>query len=161
VLAAWPVWRSFFAEVPDVGTPPMGGQVAAAVGEMILVGWWVARYRERITGFKLPLFAIGFATIVLIMASAHGDAATEDLAALSICWLALVFLVGGAVLRDGQRAFTAMLGSAVPPVAMLLRAHERIGYGLLGLGMAAAVIQGTPQGFLLAALAAVSPGAVM
>ena len=161
LLAAWPVWRSFFAEVPDVGTPPLGGQVAAAVGELILVGCWVANYRERMSGFKLPLFSIGFAVIALTMTSVHQDAQTADVAALSVCWLVLVFLFAGAVLLDGQHAFAATQGGAVPPVTMLLRAHERIGYGLFGIALAVAVIQGTPQGFLLAALAAVSPGAVL
>ncbi|WP_119300997.1 HAD family hydrolase [Dongia deserti] len=161
LLAAWPVWRSFFAEVPDVGAAPLRGQVAAAVGELILIGGWVARYRGRVTGFNLPLFAIGFATIVLIMASMNNDAPTADLSALAICWVAAVFLFAGAVLLDGQRAFATMQGGAVPQVSMLLPAHERIGYWLLGIALAIATIQETPQGFLLAALAAVSPGAVL
>jgi hypothetical protein len=147
--------------VPDVGTPPLNGQIAAAIGELILNGGWVACSRERIMGFKLPLFAIGFAAIVLIVAIMQQNAAAVDLAALSRCGLVLVLLFAGAVLLDGQRAFAATQGGAVPPVTMLLRAHERIGYGLLGLALAVAVVQGTPQGFLLAALAAVSPGAVL
>ncbi|HEV8391531.1 MAG TPA: hypothetical protein VGQ35_16890 [Dongiaceae bacterium] len=161
VLAAWPVWRSFFAEVPDIGLPPLRGQIVAALGEIALVGYWIARYRQRIGGFQLPLFAMGFAVIVLIMAGTHGDAPTVDVAALAICWLALAFLFAGAVLLDGQRAFAALQGGAVPPVSMLLRAHERIGYWLLGIALVAASFQETPQGFLLAALAAVSPGAVL
>jgi cation transport ATPase len=161
LLAAWPVWRSFFAEVPDIGSAPLRGQIAAALGELVLVGSWVARYRERIAGFNLPLFAMGFAVIVLVMAATHGDAPTADLAALAICWLAVVFLFAGVVLLDGQRAFAAVQGGAVPAVSMLLRAHERIGYWLLGVALVAATIQETPQGFLLAALAAVSPGAVL
>ena len=161
VLAAWPVWRSFFAEVPDIGAPPLRGQIMAALGEVVLCGYWVARYRPRIIGFHLPLFAMGFAIIVLIMASTHGDAATADLAALAICWLAVVLLFAGAVLLDGQRAFAALQGAAVPPVSILLRAHDKIGYWLFGIALVAASIQETPQGFLLAALAVVSPGAVL
>ncbi len=162
VLAAWPVWRSFFAEVPDIGQQALRGQVAAAAGELVLVGWWIARYRERIAGFHLPIVAMGFAAIVLIMAIMNGDAPAVDLSALAICWLAVVFLFAGAVLLEGQRAFAEAQGSAVPRVRMLLRAHERIGYWLLAIAVAAvAALRGTPQGFLLAALAAVSPGAVM
>lgn len=161
LLAAWPIWRSFFAEVPDVGQLPLRGQIAAALGELVLIGCWIARYRERIAGFHLPLFAMGFAVIVLIMASMNGDASTADLGALSICWLAVVFLFAGAVLLDGQRAFAATEGGAVPPVGMLRRAHERSGYWLLGIALAVATIQETPQGFLLAAFAAISPGAVL
>ena len=162
VLAAWPVWRSFFAEVPDIGTPPLRGQVLAGLGELVLLGLWVGRYRLRVTGCLLPLLAIGFATLVLIMAGTHGDAPAVDLAALAICWLTLVFLFAGAVLLDGQRAFAARLGGAVPPVTMLLRAHERIGYWLLGIALVGmALLETAPQGYLLAALAAVSPGAVL
>jgi hypothetical protein len=161
LLAAWPLWRSFFAEVPDFGPPPLRAQVAAALGELVLVGGWVARYRQRVAGFHLPLFAMGCAALVLAMAAAHGDAPVADLAALAICWLAVVVLFAGAVLLDGQRAFAAVQGSAVPQVRLLLRAHERIGYWLLGGALAAATIQEAPQGFLLAALAAVSPGAVL
>jgi hypothetical protein len=161
-LAAWPVWRSFFAEVPDVGAPPLRGQVLAGIAELVLLGLWVARYRGRVTGFMLPLFAIGFAALVLIMAGIRGDAPTVDLAALAICWLAVAFLFVGAVLLDGQRAFAARLGGAVPPVAMLVRAHERIGYWLLGIALVGmALLELSPQGYLLAALAAVSPGAVL
>lgn len=161
-LAAWPVWRSFFSEVPDIGMPPLRGQVVAALAELVLLGLWVARYRVRVTGFLLPLLAIGFATIVLIMAGAHGDAPTVDLAALAICWLAVVFLFAGAVLLDGQRAFAARLGGAVPPVTMVQRAHERIGYWLLGIALVGmALLEASPAGYLLAALAAVSPGAVL
>jgi hypothetical protein len=161
LLAAWPVWRSFFSEVPDIGSPPLRGQVAAALGELVLVGYWVARYRQRITGYQLPLFAIGFAVIVLIMSGTHGDAPTADLAALAICWLAVAFLFAGSVLLEGQRAFAALQDAAVPPVSMLLRAHERIGYWLIGIALVAATIQETPQAFLLAALAVMSPGAVL
>ena len=161
-LAAWPVWRSFFAEVPDIGSPPLRGQVLAGIAELVLLGLWAARYRGRVTGFMLPLLAVGFAAIVLIMAGAHDDAPAVDLAALAICWLAVVFLFAGAVLLDAQRAFTARLGGAVPPVTMLLRAHERIGYWLLGIALVGmAVLELSPQGYLLAALAAVSPGAVL
>jgi hypothetical protein len=162
LFAAWPVWRSFFAEVPDVGQGALRGQVAAAIGELVLVGCWIARYRERMTSFYLPLVAMGFAAIVLIMASVNSDAPAVDLSALAICWLAVVFLFAGAVLLDGQRAFAEAQRSAVPQVRMLLPAHERIGYWLLAIAVAAvAALRGTPQGFLLAALAAVSPGAVM
>ena len=122
VLAAWPVWRSFFAEVPDIGAPPLRGQVLAALGQLVLVGLWIPRFRERVTGFVLPLLAIGFAVVVLIMAGTHGDAPTVDLAALAICWLAVVFLFAGAVLLEGQRAFATLQGGAVPRVSMLLRA---------------------------------------
>ena len=161
-LAAWPVWRSFFSEVPDVGTPPLRGQVLAGIAELALLGLWVARYRGRVTGFILPLLTIGFAAIVLIMAGAHGDAPAVDLAALAICWLAVVFLFAGAVLLDAQRAFAARLGGAVPPVAMLLHAHERIGYWLLGIALVGmALLERSPQSYLLAALATVSPGAVL
>ena len=69
------------------------------------------------------------------MAGSHGDAPAVDLAALAICWLAVVFLFAGAVLLDAQRAFAARLGGAVPPVAMLVHAHERIGYWLLGIAL--------------------------
>jgi hypothetical protein len=161
VLAAWPVWRSFFPETPDIGPPPLRGQVAAALGELVLIGSWIARCRHRIAGFHLPLFAIGFAIIVLIMAGAHGDAPVVDLAALAICWLAAPFLFAGAVLLDGQRAFAAIQGGAVPPVRMLAQAHERIGYWLIGIALIAASMQETPQGLLLAALAVISPGAVL
>ena len=110
----------------------------------------------------LPLLTIGFAVIVLIMAGAHGDAPAVDLAALAICWLAVVFLFAGAVLLDAQRAFAARLGGAVPPVTMLLHAHERIGYWLLGIALVGmALLEISPQGYLLAALAAMSPGAVL
>jgi hypothetical protein len=161
LLAAWPVWRSFFAEVPDVGQPPLRGQVAAAVGELVLVGWWVARHRERISGFNLPLFAMGFAAIALIMAGINDDMATADLSALAICWLAVIFLFAGAILLEGQRAFAAAQASAAPRVSMLLRAHERAGYWLLGLALAVAILRATPQGLVLVVLAAVSPGAVL
>jgi hypothetical protein len=161
-FAAWPVWRSFFAEVPDIGAPPLRGQVLAALGALILVGLWVPRYRERVAGFLLPLLAIGFAVAVLIMAGVHGDAPTVDLAALAICWLAVVFLFAGAVLLDGQRAFAALQGGAVPRVSMLLRAHERIGYWLFGIALVGmSLLELSPQAFLLAALAAMSPGAVL
>ena len=162
VLAAWPVWRSFFAEVPDIGTSPLRGQVIAALGALILVGFWVPRHRQRVTGFLLPLLAIGFAVVVLIMAGANGDAPTVDLAALAICWLAIVFLFAGAVLLDGQRAFATLHGGAVPPVAMLLRAHERIGYWLFGIALVGmTLLDSAPPALLLAALAAMSPGAVL
>ena len=161
-LAAWPIWRSFFAEVPDIGTPPLRGQVLAGLGQLVLLGLWVGCHRVRVTGFLLPLLAIAFAAIVLVMAGAHGDASTVDLAALAICWLALVFLFAGAVLLDGQRAFAARLGGAVPPVTMLVRAHERIGYWLLGIALVGmALLEAAPHAYLLAALAAVSPGAVL
>lgn len=161
-LAAWPVWRSFFSEVPDIGSPPLRGQVLAGVGALVLLGLWVARYRVRVTGLLLPLLAIGFAALVLIIAGSHGDAPTVDLAALAICWLAVVFLFAGAALLDGQRAFAARLGGAVPPVTMVVRAHERIGYWLFGIGLVGmALLEAAPQGYLLAALAAVSPGAVL
>lgn len=161
LLAAWPVWRSFFAEVPDVGIPPLRAQVAAALGEVALVGLWVARFCRRVSAYQLPLFGIGFAVIVLILSATHGDAPTADLAVLAICWLAVVFLFAGAVLLDAQRTFATAQGSAVPPAAMLLREHERIGYWLLGIALAAATVQESPQGYLFAALAAVSPGAVL
>ncbi len=161
LLAAWPIWRSFFAEVPDVGQPPLRGQVAAAAGELILIACWIARYRERIGGFHLPLLAMGCAGIVLIMAGMNGSAPTADLSALSICWLAVVFLFSGAVLLDAQRAFAATQRGAVPPAAMLRRGQERIGYWLLGIALAMASSQAKPDGFLLAAMAAVSPGAVL
>ncbi|MBA4096735.1 MAG: hypothetical protein C0484_08200 [Rhodospirillum sp.] len=162
VLAAWPVWRSFFSEVPDIGSAPLRGQVLAGVAELALLGLWAARHRGRLTGFMLPFLAVGFAAVVLIMAGAHGDALTVDMAALAICWLAVVFLFAGAVLLDAQRAFAARLGGAVPPVTMLVRAHERIGYWLLGIALVGmALLEVSPQSYLLAALAAVSPGAVL
>jgi hypothetical protein len=162
VLAAWPVWRSFFSEVSDIGAAPLRGQVLCALGQLVLVGAWVARYRERVAGFLLPLLAIGFAVVVLIMASAHDDAPTVDLAALAICWLAVVFLFAGAVQLDGQRAFAALQGGAVPQVRMLLRPHERIGYWLLGIALVGmSLLELPPHAVLLAALAAVSPGAVL
>jgi hypothetical protein len=162
VLAAWPVWRSFFAEVPDIGAPPLRGQVLAALGQLVLVGLWIPRFRERVTGFVLPLLAIGFAVVVLIMAGTHGDAPTVDLAALAICWLAVVFLFAGAVLLEGQRAFATLQGGAVPRVSMLLRAHEQIGYWLFGIALVGTtLLEASPQKLLLAALAAMSPGAVM
>ena len=161
-MAAWPVWRSFFAEVPDIGAPPLRGQVLAGVAELVLLGLWVARYRARVTGFMLPLLAVGFAALTLIMAGAHGDAPAVDLAALAICWLAVAFLFAGAVLLDAQRAFALRLGGTVPPVAMLVHAHERIGYWLLGIALVGmALLEASPQSYLLAALAAVSPGAVL
>ena len=73
----------------------------------------------------------------------------------------MVFLFAGAVLLDGQRAFAAIEGAAVPPVSMMLPAHERIGYWVLLVAIAAASIEETPQAFLLATLATVSPGAVL
>ena len=161
LLAAWPVWRSFFAEMPDIGQPPLRGQVAACLGALVLVGGWIARYRERITRFHLPLLGMGVALVVLIIASVKGDARAADLSALAICWLAAVFLFAGTILLEGQRAFVTTQGGTVPQVAMLLRAHERIGYVLLGIALAAATIPMTLQGFLLAALAAISPGAVL
>jgi hypothetical protein len=162
VLAAWPVWRSFFAEVPDIGAPPLRGQVTAAIGQLILVGFWIPRHRVRVRGFVLPLLAIGFALVVLIMAGTHGDAPVVDLAALAICWLAVIFLFAGAVLLESQRAFAALQGGAVPPVSMLLRAHERIGYWLFGIALVGmTLVESPPQGLLLAALAAMSPGAVL
>jgi len=161
VLAAWPVWRSLFPETPDLGAPPFGMQVVVALAQAVLCACWAARYRERIGGFLLPLLAIGFAAIVLLMSSAHGDAPVADLAALAICWLGVTFLFAGAILLEGQRAFAALQGGAVPPVSMLLRPHERIGYWLFGIALIAAGIQETPQGFLLAALAVASPGAVL
>ncbi|HKP24559.1 MAG TPA: hypothetical protein VJV39_11900 [Dongiaceae bacterium] len=162
VLAAWPVWRSFFSEVPDIGSPLQRGQVVAALGALVLVGLWVARHRERVTGYLLPLLATGFAVVVLIMAGTHGDAPTVDLAALAICWLVVVFLFAGAVLLDSQRAFAALQGGAVPRVGMLLRAHERIGYWLFGIALVGMTfVESSPQGLLLAALAAMSPGAVL
>jgi hypothetical protein len=161
VLAAWPVWRSFFAEVPDVGQPPLRGQLVAAVGELILVGWWVVRYRERIGGFNLPLLALGAAIGALVMASVKRDASTADLSALAICWLAMVFLFAGAILLEGQRAFAVAQGGAGPRVSVLLRAHEHVGYWLFFAALAVGVFQGTPQGLLLAVLAAISPGAVL
>lgn len=160
-LAAWPVWRSLFPETPDFVAGPLRGQVAAALSELALCGYWVARHRQRIGGWHLPLFAMGFGAIVLVMSSSHGDTPVADLAALAICWLGPAFLFAGAILLDAQRAFAALQGGAVPPVSMLLRAHERIGYWLLGIALVAATVQETPQGFLLAALAAVSPGAVL
>jgi hypothetical protein len=161
-LAAWPVWRSFFSEVPDIGAAPLRGQVLCALGQLVLVGAWIARYRERVSGFLLPLLAIGFAVVVLIMAGAHDDAPTVDLAALAICWLAVVFLFAGAVQHDGQRAFAALHGGAVPQIRMLLRAHERIGYWLLGIALVGmSLLELPPHAVLLASLAAVSPGAVL
>ena len=162
VLAAWPIWRSLFSEFPDIGSPPLRGQVVAALGALVLVGCWVARYRERVTGYLLPLLATGFAAVVLIMAGVHGDGPTVDLAALSICWLAVVLLFAGVVLLDGQRAFAALQGGAVPRVGMLLRAHERIGYWLFGIALVGmTLVASSPQGLLLAALAVMSPGAVL
>jgi hypothetical protein len=162
LAAAWPIWRSFFPDMPDVGQGLWRGQFVAAWAELLLVGLWVARYRERASGFLLPLLATGVAAVVMILAGANGDAPTVDLAALAICWLGVVFLPAGAVLLEGQRAFAVRLGSAVPPVALLLRAHERIGYWLFGIALAAmAVLEGSLQSMLLAALAAVSPGAVL
>jgi hypothetical protein len=161
VLAAWPVWRSFFPETPD-RPPPASAQAALAIAELVLCGFWIARYRQRMTGFQLPLFAMGFALIVLLMAGAHGDAPATDLAALAICWLVLAYLFAGALLLDGQRAFADLQGGAAPPVSLMFGPHERIGYWLLGIALvAAASRQGAPQDFLLAALAAVSPGAVL
>jgi hypothetical protein len=162
VLAAWPVWRSLFSEVPDIGSPPLRGQVVAALGALVLVGCWVARYRERVTGYLLPLLAIGFAAVVLIMAGAHGDGPTVDLAALAICWLVVVLLFAGAVLLEGQRAFAALQGGAVLPAGMMLRAHERIGYWLFGIALVGMTfVASSPQGLLLAALAVMPPGAVL
>jgi hypothetical protein len=161
VLAAWPVWRSFSPETPDL-PPPASVQAVAAVVALVLCGSWIARYRQRIAGFQLPLFAMGFALIVLLMASAHGDAPTADLAALAICWLVLAYLFAGAVLLDGQRAFADLQGGPVPPVSLLFRPHERIGYWLIGIALVAiATMQEAPMGFLLAAVAVVSPGAVL
>ncbi|HEX6118379.1 MAG TPA: hypothetical protein VFZ03_02935 [Dongiaceae bacterium] len=133
----------------------------AALAEIALCASWIARYRQRITGFRLPLFALGLSLIVFVMASADGDIPTAELAALAICWLAVTLLFAGAVLLDGQRAFAATQGAAVPQARLLVRAHERIGYWLFGFALAAATIQGTPQSYLLAALAVASPGAVL
>jgi hypothetical protein len=160
LLAAWPIWRSFLHDVPDVGQGLWRGQFVAALAELALVGLWVARYRERASGFLLPLLAIGVAALVMILAGANGDAPTVDLATVAICWLAVVFLFAGAVLLEGQRA--TRLRGAVPPVTMLLRAHQRIGYWLFGIALAAmAALEASPPSILLAALAAVSPGAVL
>lgn len=162
VLAAWPVWRSFFSEVPDIGVAPLRGQVVCLLGQLVLVGVWIARYRERLAGFLLPLLAIGFAVVVLIMAGTHDDTPTVDLAALAICWLAVVFLFAGAVQLDGQRAFAALRGGAVPQVRLMLRAHELIGYWLFGIALlGTGLLELPPHAMLLAALAAVSPGAVL
>ena len=160
LLAAWPVWRSFFPETSGLA-PAAGLQAAAAAGELVLCGSWVARYRHRITSFSLPLLALGVALIVLMMAGSRDDAPVADLAALAICWLAAALLFAGAVLLDGQRAFVVARGGAVPQVRLLVRAHERIGYCLFGGALAAATIQGSPQAYLLAAMAAASPGAVL
>lgn len=162
LLAAWPVWRSLFPETPDVGVPPMRGQAALAAAEVVLCGFWIAQVRHRMTAFRLPLLVIGFAVIVALMAVARGDAPLADLATLAICWLVTAMLFAGAVLLDGQRAFAAVQNGPVLPVSLFLRRHERIGYGLLGIALlAAAVVQRTPTGFLLAAVAVVSPGSIV
>jgi cation transport ATPase len=161
LLAAWPVWRSFFPEAPEFQAAGVPVQGVAAVAEIALCVSWIARYRQRIAGFQLPLFALGLALIVLAMAGADGDPSAADLAGLAICWLAATLLFAGAVLLDGQRAFAAAQGGAVPQVRLLARAHGRIGYWLFGVALAAATIQGTPQSYLLAALAVASPGAVL
>jgi hypothetical protein len=113
-------------------------------------------------GFLLPLLAIGVAAVVLILAGARDDASTADLAALAICWLAVVFLFAGSVLLDAQQAFAVLQGGAVPQVRMLLRAHERIGYWLFGIPLVGtSMLELPPHAVLLASLAAVSPGAVL
>ncbi|MGH6892483.1 MAG: hypothetical protein ACREEP_09520 [Dongiaceae bacterium] len=160
-LAAWPAWRSLVPEAPDFEFGPLRAQVGLATAIAILCGAWVARYRHRIAGFHLPLSVIGFAVIVCVMASAHGDTSVADLAALGISWLGATVLFAGAILLEGQRAFAAAQGGAVPPVSLLLRAHERLGYWLVGIALIAATIQKTPEGFLFAALAVVSPGAIL
>jgi hypothetical protein len=159
-VGAWPVWRSLFPETSGLA-PAAGLQAAAAAGELLLCGSWVVRYRHRITGFQLPLLALGVALIVLVMAGSRDDAPVADLAALVICWLAVALLFAGAVLLDGQRAFAAARAGAVPQVRLLVRAHERIGYCLFGGALAAATLLGSPQAYLLAAIAAASPGAVL
>ncbi|HET6620978.1 MAG TPA: hypothetical protein VFG64_13665 [Dongiaceae bacterium] len=161
LLAAWPVWRSFFPAAPEFQAAGVPVQGMAALAEIALCASWTARYRQRIAGLPLPLFALGLALIVLLMASVRGDAMAADLAALAICWLAAILLFAGAVLLDGQYAFAAARGGAVPQVRLLARAHGRIGYWLLGFALAAATIQGTPQSYLLAALAVASPGAML
>lgn len=161
LLAAWPVWRSLFPETPDVGTPPMTGQTALAAAEVVLCGSWVARFRHRMAAFHLPLLAIGIAIIVGLVAAGRGDAPAGDLAALAICWLVTAMLFAGAVLMDGQRAFAAVRSGPVSPVSLFMRAHERIGYWLLGIALAAAGLKGTMVGVLLAALAVASPGAIV
>jgi hypothetical protein len=161
LLAAWPVWRSLFPETPDLGLPPVRAEVALAAAQVVLCGVWIGQYRHRTAAFHLPLFVIGLAVIVGLMAGARGDDRGVDLAALAICWLVTTLLFAGAVLLEGQRAFAAVRGGAVPPVSLFLRVHERVGYWLAALALIAAGVWGTPAGFLLAALAIASPGAIV
>jgi hypothetical protein len=104
LLAAWPVWRSMFPEVPDVGEGWLRLQPILGLGSALLYAVWTVKWRRWVGGMTLSNW--GFALVLGLTASLvrNGDAAGVDLGALVICWITLPTIFASLVLLQVQKA---------------------------------------------------------
>lgn len=159
-LAAWPVWRSLFSEVPDVGEGWHRLQILAGLGNALLYVAWELTQRRRIRGSLFPRLAIALATGGLAVAIWRDEPGQADLNALMLCWIAVTTIFAALVLRHVAQAGIAARCAPLrhvtlfPPIPGLT-----VGLGVL---FAVAVLLGlmSPRNNL-AIVGVVSPGLIL
>lgn len=159
LLAAWPVWRSMFPEVPDVGDGWLRLQPLAGLANALLYLAWAAKWRRRVHDLALPLWAILLAAGSVIVATRRGDAAAADLGALMICWIASPTIFATLVLLQAQAAGIGA-GCKPPHHAGLLPPILWLGAGL-GIAMLAVTFVTAISSASPAIMGVMSPGLVL
>lgn len=162
VLAAWPVWRSLFPEVPDVGQGWFRLQPLLGFGSGLLYLAWAFQWRRRVRGFLVIDWTIAVAVVLLIRRGADGNAALADLDALVIVWTAVATIFATLVLLYVQRAGMEA-GCKPPPHAELLPPLPKllalvlVAFAALLLAVA---VKGEPQSSALM-MGVASPGLIL
>ncbi|HWA50225.1 MAG TPA: hypothetical protein VG742_18285 [Dongiaceae bacterium] len=163
VLAAWPVWRSLFPEVPDIDEGGLRLQPLLGVGAALLYAGWAFKWRGRVRGSMSLNWVIAAATaLLLIRRIKDGDTAGADLDALVIGWTTLSAIFATLVLHHVQRAGVEA-GCKSPPHLELLPPLPRLDVlvlAALGALLVAMAVIGVPQSSALL-MGVVSPGLIL
>ena len=161
LLAAWPVWRSMFPEVPDIGEGTVRLQPALSLVSGLLLVAWVTRWRRWVRG--LTFSSWGGALVLGLMASLvwNRDAAGVDLGALAICWISLSTIFATLVLLKVQQAGLEA-GCRTPHHIELLPPIRGLNAAIVGLLVAALAVSFAMRPVASAVIMGViSPGLIL
>lgn len=159
LLAAWPVWRSLFPEVPDLGEGWLRLQPLLGLANAVFYLAWWAKWHRRVHDLAFPLWAILLAAGPLILALRDGDSTAADFAALTISWIAPPAAFATLVLLQAQAAGIAA-GCKPPHHAALLPPILWLGAGL-GVAMLAVTFLTTFSTASPVVLGVMSPGLIL